>query len=391
MVDASQKKLEYILRKIASEQSYENYELEIKHISSGGANYSSNLFIGNISAPNKDDLKIFAKVAIMGESIRSMMPTNIYHTEQYFYSRLADIFAMIQDKHNIPEKERLSIPRMYGYDATAPDEIIVLQDLASDGFVVQDRFQSFNWEYAASAVQQLARLHALSIAMKYDHPNEYEEVSKTLKVNADSFDAAIKYMEETSLKSVAIIKEENKEVLRNYLKNNFRNLMEALKSPRCQKVLLHGDFRMSNIMHKVQKDNKVELTILDYQTMMFGTPVNDLLYFIFTGSDKEFRRWYFHPLLDQYYEQFSLSLTRLQLNPAKILPKHEFDRELKQHFGLGLVFAMVSIPIVTVELDEAPALNTTLDLDALMNLTPSQLCTQRLNDVVQDYINWGIL
>jgi hypothetical protein len=69
---------------------------------------------------------------------------------------------------------------------------------------------------------------------------------------------------------------------------------------------------------------------VDYQTMALCNPTSDLLYFIFTGSDGEFRRRHYKQLLDHYHHQLNLALTRLHLNPDKIFSRQDFDDELKE-------------------------------------------------------------
>jgi hypothetical protein len=54
------------------------------------------------------------------------------------------------------------------------------------------------------------------------------------------------------------------------------------------------------------------------------------MYFIFTGSDGKFRRQYYQQLLDHYYNQLSLALVRLHLDPAKIFSRKDFEGELKE-------------------------------------------------------------
>jgi hypothetical protein len=70
--------------------------------------------------------------------------------------------------------------------------------------------------------------------------------------------------------------------------------------------------------------------IIDYQTYHIGTVINDLMYFIFTGSDAEFRRQHYQQLLDHYYEQLRLALSRVHLDPDEVFPREDFDYELKE-------------------------------------------------------------
>lgn len=78
------------------------------------------------------------------------------------------------------------------------------------------------------------------------------------------------------------------------------------------------------------QDGTIDLIPLDYQTIQAGSGVADLLYFIFSGSDAEFRATHYQKLIDRYYHSLSTTLRRLRLNPDKIYSREDFDYELQQ-------------------------------------------------------------
>lgn len=80
----------------------------------------------------------------------------------------------------------------------------------------------------------------------------------------------------------------------------------------------------------LSQTGKVDIKIVDLQTLQGGSPVTDLLYFIFTGSDEQFRAQYYEKLIDHYYQELSAALKRLHLNPDQIYSRQNFDEELKE-------------------------------------------------------------
>lgn len=70
--------------------------------------------------------------------------------------------------------------------------------------------------------------------------------------------------------------------------------------------------------------------IVDFQTIQGASPVVDLLYFIFTSSDEDFRQEYYDKLINHYYTELSAALKRLNLDPEKIYSRDDYDRELKE-------------------------------------------------------------
>jgi hypothetical protein len=251
MADAKLAAFEETLKKIAKERHYKNFKLEILPVSSDGANYSSRLYAGRITAPNKPDLKWFGKVAITSEKYRENMPMPLYQLEQYAYTRFMRVFNEIQEKFQVPEEHRLRVPELYGYSAQIPDEVVVLQDLVAEGFSSHDRMQSFQWAYASAAVEQLAVFHALSLALKYYYLEEYDNLVERVKDYA--VDDAMRDALEISIRNtVTLIKEENRGKVEKYLEN-FKELVPKVTAPSLRPTLTHGDFRISNIMHKDDK------------------------------------------------------------------------------------------------------------------------------------------
>jgi dsDNA-binding SOS-regulon protein len=252
MTDAHQRTLVRVLHNIAEERCYEDYKFEVVPTFTGGANYSSRLFRGKITAPNREDLKFFAKVADVNEKFRAQVPTDLFFTEQYTYRKLANIFDKIQDDNGVSKEDRLRMPALYGYAEEPPQEVVVLEDLAADGFATQNRLEAFEWSFAAAAVEQLAVLHSLSIAMRHNYPQEFEDMKKTLiykklDENDQTMAATIESMVKKAIEST---KEENRERLATYLTENTQKMMELFYTERELPVLVHGDFRMSNTMHK---------------------------------------------------------------------------------------------------------------------------------------------
>lgn len=176
--------LNEILAKVAKEQGYEDSEISSKQISSGGANYTSFLYLATIAAPKKEDLKLFVKVAAVGEKMRSVAPFRIFEIENFGYNQLLKTYKDLEEKHNIAKEHRLATPKFYGSSDEYLREAIVLEDLTASGYTTYDRFKSIDWEYASKGVQNMAKLHALSIAWSIEDPEGFSKTS-SLKISDD--------------------------------------------------------------------------------------------------------------------------------------------------------------------------------------------------------------
>ncbi|CAH1640056.1 unnamed protein product [Spodoptera littoralis] len=379
-----------LLHKIAKEQKFVDYNIDIKEISSGGANYTSKLFAVSISE-GSNTLRLFCKVAAIGEKMRAQMD-KIYTTEHFFYTKLGKNYRNIENHCELPDELKLNVSKYYGSITELNEEAMVLEDLVAAGYEAYDRFKSIDWPYAQAATRELAKLHACAWAYGKQDPEGFEEILKKLTFDVNMDEPEMKaYMTNVIDKSVKIVRDENKEMFKKYCDNFDFDAYTATNKRSRRLVLNHGDFRPSNLMHKYLDDGSVDIKVVDLQTLQGGSPVSDLIYFIFSGSDEEFRAQYFDKLLDHYYTELSAAMRRLQLNPDEIFSREDFDYEINEKLPFGLTLATFLIPLVTIDMENAPQVDESLDISKFNVEKTSDLCAERLNGVVNDYVKWGIL
>ncbi|XP_059046975.1 uncharacterized protein LOC131842465 [Achroia grisella] len=384
--------LQKLLDDIIKERNYKDAKTIVKPISTGGANYTSVLFIVTISVPDNEDVELFAKVGIVGEKMRSQMPILLYDIERYAYQELLTKYELIQNNHNVPTEERLRAAKFYGCNPTLYEETIVLENLAAKGFTTYDRFKSIDWEYGAKSVETLARFHALSIAYAEQYPEEFKNVLDNMKFQEKAFTVFIEQgLERYSNFAVAAVSENNKEKLKNYLETNVsvEKMVKFYLTSR-RPTLCHGDYRPSNLMHRQNEDGTVEVIPVDYQTIQSGAPLIDLMYFIFTGSDENFRRRHFWDLVDHYYRELCSALRNMGLDPRQIYTEDEFDLDIKEILPSGLLIGIFFLPIITVETENAPSIGDG-DINSMVDIKVSPYYAERINGIVNDYIRYGII
>ncbi|XP_059051603.1 uncharacterized protein LOC131846343, partial [Achroia grisella] len=387
--------LHQLLKDIGKRYNYEEPNIDFKAICNNGANYTSVLYEATISAPDKEDLKLFAKVAALSENARSQLPISLYDTERFVYTELFKNYAKIQNNNKLTEKDKLLWPEFYGCNANLYKETIVLENLAAKGYTTYDRFKSIDWPYAAKAVESLAKFHALSIAYGEENSEEYAKILENMKQNPAAMEHMKKSLETSVASALAVTKEEYKERLEKYIEGNF-DIEKIVKyfQPVERAVLTHGDYRPSNLMHKINNDGSMEVIPVDYQTILVGNPVLDLLYFIFTGSDEEFRCQYYEQLIEHYYIHLNSALHNLNLDPDKLYSKENFKYDLKEFLPFGLICSIFTLPIITINTEDAPKPQgedglETIAINAVTKT--SALYRERFNGIVNDYVRWGVI
>ncbi|CAG5019947.1 unnamed protein product [Parnassius apollo] len=388
MSDAEQV-LRSLLDIVATEHDYKDYETKLQSFSTGGANYTSQLHHITLSAPGKDDLKLFAKSAIVSENMRAQAPFEIYETEMFFYLKLLKQFQEIEIQHNIPTEHKLAAAKFYGCNREYLKEILILEDLSSQGFDTHDRLRSYDWNYASKSVTELSKLHALSIAYSKEYPEKFDTLYTKFKLRTD-LDSLKSFMQGIIGMVMAVIKEENKTKVEAFLQNVQSDDFNKFLMPSRRPIIAHGDFRPSNLMHRTREDGQIEVVILDYQTLQISNPIIDLMYFIFSGSDEEFRAKHYRQLIDHYYLELCNALTRLGVDANELYPKEDFEYELEKIQPYGLLISFVLLPMVTVEAENAPKMDGAGDIKDFV-IKPNELAATRLNGVINDFVRLGVL
>lgn len=248
-------KLNQLLQRIAVEEKIDQPDIQVKVISTGGANFSSNLYLANITdIATKKSLKLFAKIAAINEVNRKKFSAGSfegYNIERIAYSNLFQVYRKIEEKHGLGEELKLALPKYYGADSTHLQETIVLEDLGNKGFALYSRFKSVDWPYASSAITELAKFHALSFTFQHEKPDEFDKVVEDFQAiifpDNEETKATYNHVSQLAINSVS---EKNKEKLKKFLDGEtmaaFNNHPKVLRHT----VLIHGDFRPSNMMYR---------------------------------------------------------------------------------------------------------------------------------------------
>lgn len=84
---------------------------------------------------------------------------------------------------------------------------------------------------------------------------------------------------------------------------------------------------------------------MDWQIGRFGPPVLDLLYFIFTVSDKQLRQENYHGLLKTYYRSLSGTIEKLGSDPQKLYTFDDLNAQLKKFGDIAVLFASMGIQV----------------------------------------------
>ncbi|XP_052743648.1 uncharacterized protein LOC112044812 isoform X2 [Bicyclus anynana] len=382
-----------VLKKIFEEQNISPRDVEVVPTSSDGANYTTELFYVNVTLPQQD-LKLFAKVACIGDAIRGMVNASwLYATEIFVYTQIAKIYNAIERKNNVPEEDRFVFPKFYGYDPEDGKETVVMENLLEAGYKLHDRLKAMDWEHMAVGLESLAKFHALSFAFEKYYPEEFGEITKNMSYGMirlaeakeinDGNNNMWKSMVDSALEVLDV---ELRDRVRRFAMNH--RLVDKLEKPLGKPVIVHGDCKMPNFMFRRQ-DDRLQAIVVDYQTTHAGCPASDLMYYIFLGTDEEFRREHYERLLDHYHSSLEQALKRLAVDPS-VYTREKLDSDMKELLPYAVLLGVVVLPVVTVESNAAPKVEGDADVNNFI-MKPNELYAKRFSGIVNDCVRWGAI
>lgn len=104
-----------------------------------------------------------------------------------------------------------------------------------------------------------------------------------------------------------------------------------------------------------------DLNFVDWQICRYGSPAIDLVYFLFLGTDDQFRSEHYSTVIDVYYRSLCDHLTKLGGDPAKQFPRAELNRQLKAFGKFAFVMAILILPVICTPSEDLPDLDKTAE------------------------------
>jgi hypothetical protein len=250
-----------------------------------------------------------------------------YENEIFFYSEICPAFRKFEEEHRI-SKPFDFVPEYFVSDSQLGKEMIVLEDITKEGFVLRDKNLLFDDDHAKLIFKTYGHFHAISFCLKEQKPEEFSKLTKSFKnIWNEIFEKGIFVniiKSHVEIAYEALDPGEHVEIMvkvKKYIENCKEILRECISYNGKYFGILHGDCWSNNMMFKYQDPqnySKLEgLKILDFQLPMVGTPVCDLSYFFYSGGSKEL----FDKLenyLNIYHESFSKAAKNLGSDPEKL-------------------------------------------------------------------------
>lgn len=327
----------------------------------------------------RDELCLVMKLLPDNASRRQFFSSvKLFAREAHFYNNIVPALKTFQQLHGLDaDTGFFAFPHCFAAraDADTNEFYIVMEDIRQRQFALHDRNRSLRVEHVRLLFKQLGRFHGLSFAMRDQQPQQFQalvdgseeiwlqmtEQEVFRKMIAAGYDSTMSML--TTDRHLAVMKR-----LRANWLDQWKRCLKKGAAGRWT-VIGHGDCWNNNLMFSGLNEaaDPTEIRLLDWQMARFGSPMLDVMYFLFTSTDRQLRDEHLEQLLHDYHAACSQVIEACG-SDAELLFSFENVMEHIKEFGVhGLSLAPM---IVGIMVSESENIN---DMDEYANAMDAQI------------------
>lgn len=154
-------------------------------------------------------------------------------------------------------------------------------------------------------------------------------------------------------------------------------------------TIIHADFWVNNIMFRRGDDGKVnDVKFVDFQNYLYFNPIREMVFYIYSSTDKNVQENHIPDLTDLYYETFLRTLTKMGCDTTPFNRK-SFDEHIPQSASLEFLHLCFMIKVLTLNAKEIE-MDYDKIKDMMVGYQGNQLYLDRLRKLVLRFLeqNW---
>lgn len=260
-----------ILKRIAEKEGFAEFTTDVGSGSNVGDNFLGELLTAAISGKQKQKdgttidatLNLLCKLAPSNAQRRKeFLADVVFDRETYFYNVVAPEFIRFQQEKGLADDEQFkAFPKCYEAIHDPENEVyaVIMEDLRPEGFGMWPKQKPTPPAYSRLFVRELAKLHAISFAMKDQEPEKFEKFKKLddiLKKFSESA-SRIEFFTNCYDRAIDALDDEKPKEIMKDIRNNIPEYIELCLGEEAANrngVIAHGDCWNNNLLFRANKE-----------------------------------------------------------------------------------------------------------------------------------------
>jgi len=269
-------------------------------------------------------VKTMPKTAARRNTFRCV---EFFRNEINFYSKIIPSFMEFQ-KSTGANDLFVEFPQCLASYCDGENDFIVLEDINVYGYTAPNRQNYTDTDTCTLILQTLGRFHAVSLAFKDQKPEEFYKLVNCVEETYYREDLKnwygdfLKIAINVALDAVEKCYPNSDYTLKTskFLSNKlFDEMISMINTKSKFAVIGHGDCWRPNFLTKYDKSSikPEKAKIIDFQLARYGSPIFDIMFFIYNSTSQEQRSKDFESLLEIYHSSASDLIRKLGSEPEK--------------------------------------------------------------------------
>ncbi len=254
-----------------------------------------------------------------------------FRNEIYFYQKVLPHFNSYLVDKGIDYNLSQWLPKTYLSFRQNDETVLVQENIQKAGFYVEPSLY-LTEKHLNLLIDCLAQFHATSLALKIDFGNQFSNLVNEIQplcfeqpnglpslydiLHEISTTRLFDYVLSQADHSGKFMQDINR--LKEVVGDKPVKLLDCFRAIDNFAVISHGDFHRNNLLFKKIESNNcvVDMKMIDFQQMRFGSPCLDLSFFMYLNISAELRESLWDNLLQKYHYQLLKNTADLLHVPA---------------------------------------------------------------------------
>ena len=263
----------------------------------------------------------------------------LFHNEILFYKKVA------RNNSRFPHC-------VYTEESNFEDTVIVTKNICDDGYEICPEGFDIPTEYVFAAINEIARMHAITYTMKEREPEKFHEVINEIQESRMFAGEWMQiFVDAIATRPIEWLRKNNCgtefcDKMEKFLGNGFaEGILPAAKPVEPLATLIHGDFTRNNVFFR-KIDGKLEAMLIDFALIRYSSPAIDIATFLYLNCSISDRINQFDNIFKSYHDTLISSLRESDIVNMEKYSYDKFLADYKRRAIFGYLIAIFFAPII---------------------------------------------